>query len=115
MAHIVNQAPEPTLLTSICKSSGHDKLFFIDFLLSCLHYITRNKKRKLVGIIGSLCLWMLYLKFVNNLSHIMRKPVYANNKGEDQPAHPRRLISAFVVRCLDIIIALLGVADISRP
>ena len=33
----------------------------------------------------------------------MRKPVlqYANNKGEDQPAHPRSLISAFVVRCRD--------------
>ena len=27
--------------------------------------------------------------------------LYANNKGEDQPAHARSLISAFVVRCLD--------------
>ena len=36
----------------------------------------------------------------------MRKSVlpYANNKGADQPAHPRSLISAFVVRCLDNII-----------
>ena len=25
---------------------------------------------------------------------------YANNKDADQPAHPRRLISTFVVRCL---------------
>ena len=31
---------------------------------------------------------------------------YANNKGADQPAHPRSLISAFVVRCLDSIISL---------
>ena len=31
---------------------------------------------------------------------------YANNKGADQPAHPRSLISAFVVRCLDSIIFL---------
>ena len=32
------------------------------------------------------------------MSHVMRKPVlaYANNKGADQPAHPRGLISAFV-------------------
>ena len=29
---------------------------------------------------------------------------YANNKGADQPAHSRSLISAFVVRCLDSII-----------
>ena len=26
---------------------------------------------------------------------------YANNKGADQPAHPRSLISTFVVLCLD--------------
>ena len=28
---------------------------------------------------------------------------YANNKGADQSAHPRSLISTFVVRCLDSI------------
>ena len=39
---------------------------------------------------------------------------YANNKGADQPAHPRSLISAFVVRCLDSIIPLLATAEISR-
>ena len=31
---------------------------------------------------------------------------YANNKGTDQPAHPRSLIRAFVVHCLDSIISL---------
>ena len=35
---------------------------------------------------------------------------YANNKGADQPAHPR----AFVVRCLDNIISLDSIAEISR-
>ena len=42
-----------------------------------------------------------------DLSRAMRKCVmsYANNKGAD-PAHPRSLISAFVVRCLDSIISL---------
>ena len=39
---------------------------------------------------------------------------YANNKGADQPAHPRSLISAFVVRCLDSIISLDSKAEISR-
>ena len=49
------------------------------------------------------------------MSLVMRKPVlpYANNKGVDQPAHPRSLISAFVVRCLDSIIPLLAIAEIS--
>ena len=40
---------------------------------------------------------------------------YANNKGTDQPAHLRSLISAFVVRCLDSIILLLAIAENSRP
>ena len=39
---------------------------------------------------------------------------YANSKGADQPAHPRSLISACVVRCLDSIIPLLAIVD-SRP
>ena len=36
---------------------------------------------------------------------------YANNKGMDQPAYPRSLFSAFIVRCLDSIFA---IAEISR-
>ena len=39
---------------------------------------------------------------------------YANNKGADQLAHPRSLISAFVVRCLDSIIPILATSRISR-
>ena len=32
---------------------------------------------------------------------------YANNKGADQPAHPRSLIRTFIVRCLDSMICIL--------
>ena len=39
---------------------------------------------------------------------------YANNKGTDQSAHPRSLISAFVFRCVDNIIPLLAIAEMSR-
>ena len=39
--------------------------------------------------------------------------VFANNKGADQPAHPRRLISAFVVRFLKSIISKLASREIS--
>ena len=38
----------------------------------------------------------------------------ANNKDADQSVHPRSLISAFVVRCLDSIIALDSIAEIPR-
>ena len=46
----------------------------------------------------------------------MRKPVlpFANNKGADQPAHPRSLISTFVVRCLDGRIPVLAKSKFSR-
>ena len=40
---------------------------------------------------------------------------YANNKAADQPAHPRSLISNFVVRSLDSIIPVLAKSEISRP
>ena len=42
----------------------------------------------------------------------MRKP-YANNKGADQPAHPRSLISTFIVRYLDSIVPILAKSKIS--
>ena len=38
---------------------------------------------------------------------------YANNKGADQPAHPRSLISTFLVRCLDSIIPLVSISELS--
>ena len=39
---------------------------------------------------------------------------YANNKGADQPAHTRSLISTFVVRCLDSMICILATSEVSR-
>ena len=37
----------------------------------------------------------------------------ANNRGTDQPVHPHSLISAFVVHCLDSIISLVFISEIS--
>ena len=39
---------------------------------------------------------------------------YASNKGADQPAHPRSLISIFVVRCLDSMLGILAMSKVSR-
>ena len=38
---------------------------------------------------------------------------FANNTGADQPAHPRRLISTFVIRLLESIICNLDIGEIS--
>ena len=39
---------------------------------------------------------------------------YANNKGADQPVHPRSLISTFVVRYLDRMICILAISKVSK-
>ena len=38
---------------------------------------------------------------------------FANNTGADQPAHPRSLVSAFVIRFLESIISRLAMSEIS--
>ena len=38
---------------------------------------------------------------------------FVNNKGADQPAHPRRLISASVIHFLDSIISKLATGEVS--
>ena len=52
------------------------------------------------------------------MGQVMRKCVlchpYANNKGANQPAHPCSLISTFVVRCLDSMICILAISEVSR-
>ena len=59
---------------------------------------------------------VLFCKFVHQyLSHVMRiffLP-YANTKGADHPAHPRSLISIFVVCFLHSIISLVSIFEIS--
>ena len=57
------------------------------------------------------CSCVLYCKMSCIMTNLFM--LYANNKGADQPAHPRSLISAFVVRCLDSIISLVSILEIS--
>ena len=53
---------------------------------------------------------------VNKMGRNARKPAFggfANNTGADQPAHPRNLISAFVIRFSESIICKLASYEIS--
>ena len=52
---------------------------------------------------------MSYVGF--SIGHVMRQP--ANNKDTDQPVHPSSLISVFVIRCLDSIMPLVSISEIS--
>ena len=38
---------------------------------------------------------------------------FANNKGADQHAQPRSLISVFVIRCLESAVSMLAMSEIS--
>ena len=68
--------------------------------------------RKSLSIIGL----VMTIKIIIIKSRAMRKCLmsHGNNKGADQPVHPRSLISAFVVHCLDSIISLDSIGEISR-
>ena len=58
----------------------------------------------------SLCILRIY-KPGNEKMCLMS---YANNKGADQPVHLRSPISTFVVHCLDRVISLDSIVEISR-
>ena len=49
------------------------------------------------------------------MSHIMTKPAlpYANNKGAVQPAHPRSLISTFIICCQGSTVSIGAISKIS--
>ena len=74
----------------------------------------------LLWLIWHSIIFIIYQSVMASLSNIKWASLwenlfipYANNKGADQPAHPRSLISAFVVRCLDSIIHILAKSKIS--
>ena len=55
--------------------------------------------------------WNIHSKKLSLVTRLLLP--YANNKGADQPANPRSLISTFVVRCLDSIIPLVSISKTS--
>ena len=78
--------------------------------LSCTPLSTRRKKEKKTRLMKA-CLIFSHIWATSWENLFMQ---YANNKGADQPAHPRSLISAFIVRWLDSTIPILAKSEISR-
>ena len=104
--------PHTVACSWYCDSGDLQGLSF-SFLLSLFFPLnllqqSRTKFLSTGKIWNKICEYMLYM------SHIMRKPIYAiYDKGADQLAHLRRLISVFVVRCLDSIVPLVSISQIS--
>ena len=75
----------------------------------------RQKARSLAPLNGWACAVKIchdgMLEDTNSLEKMCLMP-YANNKGADQPAHSRSLISTFVVRCLDSTIWILAISKV---
>ena len=83
----------------------------IYLLVSCL-----QSKMFLPFITVNVCYPQSILIHVLYMGLDARKPAFwgfVNNKGADQPAHPRRLISAFVICVLESIISKLATREIS--
>ena len=81
---------------------------FLNFSLALTFFIER-----LPSLYQTSFLAILHLEYVPGHEKMCLMS-YANVKSADPPAHSRSLISAFVVRCLDSIISLDSIAEISR-
>ena len=97
----------------------------------CVHSLMNARKMRFISKIS----WTLFYKITQKLKaalsaictpwNVYRSKLfepghekmclmpYANNEGADHSAHPRSLISAFVVRCLDSVMSLVSVTKIS--
>ena len=81
--------------------------------------VSRSWKNGVVWIF--LCILIYLLLKQGWILHYTKKAIslenlfmpYANNKDTDQPAHPRSLISVFVIRCLDCIMPLVSISKCS--
>ena len=65
-----------------------------------------------MGIVAAILVALIIPKWARSCEMCLLP--YANNKGADQPAHPHSLISTFVVHCLDSIMPLVSISEISR-
>ena len=85
-------------------------LYIARGMWTCTHYLLYSIKW--MSLTNSFSVVLTKIQFESRHEKTCFLP-YANNKGADQPAHPRRLICAFVVRFLDNIILLVSVSKIS--
>ena len=85
---------------------------FILFLLMYKICLARMKASYLMQCIitEKKNLIKLSIKWASTRENCLRG--FANNTGADQPAHPRSLISAFVIRFVEIIICKLSTGEI---
>ena len=80
-------------------------------LAPCSHVVLFSVKFQIIIVISSLGKESADLTWATSWQNLILP--YVNNKGADQPAHPCSLISAFVADCLDSIISLVSISDIS--
>ena len=72
---------------------------------------TANKEANQTSQMGRLICIFVVCIWATSLENLFMP--YANNEGADQPAHLRSLISAIVAHCLDSIISLVSISEIS--
>ena len=99
-------------LNSILSEKCHHchSVFISSILFAVLFNFIQIKYQYFVEII--FCIKELVMIWATSWENLFMP--YANNKDADQPAHPRSLISVFVIRFLDSIISLVSISKISR-
>ena len=82
--------------------------------------VTRPERQSRSSMNAKILILMHIFRYITRISYLIwtstrenRSSWSANNKGADQPAHPRRLISAYVIRFLGSFISELAISDFS--
>ena len=89
---------------------------YVTLSIKCNCHLTLESPLKETVLISTKLLCGKYVKcLVMNWALIQENLFsgFVNNKSTDQPAHPRKLISAFVIRFLESIISKLATSEIS--
>ena len=112
----------PLLFAYVINRFSHDETQFMNWISRCVQgWIFTATEWWMDKPINGWKVGLLYHSRCNK-NHELFEPrheknlflPHANNKGTDQHAHPHSLISAFVISCLDSIIPILAVAELSR-
>ena len=115
----------PRLIWVFARCTGHFVGFWVLWFIYHLSYELHSKNSlyllkyhrlpiKLSPMKGDA--WFLCLNLTDtNWAMLWQNLLlpYVNNKGANQPVHLRSLMSAFIVRCLDSIIPLVSISEIS--
>ena len=98
-------------IAAFWSPAGKGLAFWLSFLFCFIVFCHFPVWCSRSGVVLDLCLITYFYIGLRREKTCVRG--FANNTGADQPAHPRRLISAFVIRFFESIISKLATSETS--